>query len=40
MLSQIERGSANPTLAVAYRIAQAFGMTLGELVETPTTPPL
>lgn len=35
MLSQIERQQANPTLAVAYRIAQAFGMTLGELVETP-----
>lgn len=35
MLSQIERGEANPTLAVAFRIAQAFGMTLGELVESP-----
>ncbi len=35
MLSQIERQQANPTLAVAYRIAQAFGMTLGELVEAP-----
>ena len=33
MLSQIERQQANPTLAVAYRIAQAFGLTLGELVE-------
>ena len=35
MLSEIERGRANPTLAVAYRIAQAFGMTLGELVDAP-----
>lgn len=36
MLSEIERGRANPTLAVAYRIAQAFGMSLGDLVETPS----
>jgi len=36
MLSEIERGRANPTLAVAYRIAQAFGMSLGELVEAPS----
>ncbi len=35
MLSEIERQHANPTLVVAYRIAQAFGMSLGELVETP-----
>ena len=35
MLSEIERGNANPTLAVAFRIAQAFSMSLGELVETP-----
>jgi len=35
MLSEIERGRANPTLAVAYRIALAFGMSLGELVELP-----
>ena len=33
MLSEIERNQANPTLVVAYRIAQAFGMTLGELVD-------
>lgn len=41
MLSEIERGRANPTLVVAFRIAQAFGMSLGELVEAqagPTTP--
>ncbi len=33
MLSQIERGEANPTLAVAHRIAQAMGISLAELVE-------
>jgi len=36
MLSQIERGQANPTLGVAYRIAQAFGLPLGEMVEAPS----
>ena len=35
MLSQVERNQANPTLAVAFRIAGAFGMSLAELVETP-----
>lgn len=35
MLSQIEREQANPTLAVTYKIAQAFGISLGELVESP-----
>jgi len=35
MLSQIEREQANPTLAVTLRIAQAFGMSLGELVQEP-----
>lgn len=35
MLSEIERERANPTLAVAYRIAQAFGISLGELVQMP-----
>lgn len=33
MLSQIEREQANPTLAVTLRIARAFGMSIGELVE-------
>lgn len=37
MLSQIERGQANPTLAVANRIAGAFGMSLGQFIDTPTT---
>ena len=36
MLSQIEREQANPTLAVTMRIAQAFAMTLGELLQTPS----
>jgi transcriptional regulator with XRE-family HTH domain len=35
MLSELERGRANPTLAVALRISQAFGMSLGELVDAP-----
>jgi transcriptional regulator with XRE-family HTH domain len=35
MLSQIERERANPTLAVTLRIARAFGLTLGELLEMP-----
>jgi transcriptional regulator with XRE-family HTH domain len=33
MLSQIEHGGANPTLIVTYRIAQAFGISLAELVD-------
>ena len=36
MLSEIEREQANPTLAVALRIARAFGLTLGELLELPS----
>jgi transcriptional regulator with XRE-family HTH domain len=35
MLSQIERGETNPTLAVTFRIAQAFGMPMGEFVALP-----
>ena len=35
MLSQIEREQANPTLAVTMRIAQAFAMPLGVLLEMP-----
>src|SRR4030095_12806744 len=34
MLSEIEREKANPTLAVTFRIASAFGMTISELIET------
>ncbi len=39
MLSEIERGRANPTLVVTYRIARAFGMSVGELVDTPDATP-
>jgi transcriptional regulator with XRE-family HTH domain len=39
MLSQIEREQANPTLAVTLRIARAFEMSLGELIETPEAAP-
>lgn len=35
MLSQIEREEANPTLAVTLRIARAFGLGLGELLNVP-----
>jgi transcriptional regulator with XRE-family HTH domain len=35
MLSQIEREQANPTLAVTLRIARAFEMGLGELLDSP-----
>lgn len=35
MLSQVERNEANPTLAVTFRIAQAFGMSLADLLEAP-----
>lgn len=38
MLSQIERGQANPTLGVALRIASAFRLTIGELVGESTQP--
>lgn len=39
MLSQIERGQANPTLAVTHRIARTFGLTIGELVDEPNPQP-
>lgn len=39
MLSEIERGGANPTVVVAHRIAQAFGIALGELIESPNATP-
>ncbi len=35
MLSEIEREQANPTLAVTLRIAQAFGMSLDDLIDSP-----
>ena len=39
MLSQIERGEVSPTLSVAFRVAKAFGMSLGELISDPEEPP-
>ena len=39
MLSQIERQQVNPTFHVAYRIAQAFGISLGELVDVDADSP-
>ena len=40
MLSQIERGQANPTVAVVWRLATALGVPLGELLgeEKPVAP--
>jgi quercetin dioxygenase-like cupin family protein len=35
MLSQIERGQVNPTLAVTLNIARAFELSIGELIELP-----
>jgi transcriptional regulator with XRE-family HTH domain len=35
MLSQIERGQANPTLAVTLGIARAFDLSIGDLVQFP-----
>lgn len=40
MLSEVERDRANPTLAVAHRIAAAFGLTIDELLATPSQPPI
>ena len=39
MLSQIEREKANPTLAVAVRISNGFGIALGELLQIPNATP-
>jgi len=40
MLSQIERNQANPTVAVVWRLANALGVPLGQLLdgERPTLP--
>lgn len=35
MLSQIERNRANPTLVVALRIAHAFNIAAGDLIDAP-----
>jgi transcriptional regulator with XRE-family HTH domain len=39
MLSQIERGEANPTLAVSFRIAEGLGIPIGQLVGESWTRP-
>lgn len=40
MLSEIERGEASPTLALALAIARALGTPLGDLVEGSHSSPL
>ena len=37
MLSQIERGQANPTVAVTFRIARALGISMAEPLDAPDT---
>lgn len=39
MLSQIEREKANPTIAVAWRLANALGVSIGELLASETRQP-
>jgi len=39
MLSEVERGVANPTLGLTHAIARAFDMTIGELVDEQATWP-
>lgn len=39
MLSQIERNLANPTVAVVWRLANALGVPLGELLQSGAVPP-
>ena len=38
MLSQIERAQANPTVAVVWRLANALGVTMGELLGNTPQP--
>ena len=38
MLSQIEREKENPTIAVAWRLANALGIGIGELLSTEARP--
>ena len=35
MLSQIEREKANPTIAITWRLANALGVAIGELLSEP-----
>lgn len=39
MLSQIERQQANPTLAITVKIANAFGISIAELIQQIDPPP-
>src|SRR3954471_5275308 len=34
MLSQIEREKANPTIAITWRLANALGVSIGELLDS------
>ena len=36
MLSQIEREKANPTIAITWRLANALGVQIGELLSSDT----
>jgi len=38
MLSQIEREKANPTIAITWRLANALGVPIGELLSSPARP--
>ncbi|NHZ80256.1 helix-turn-helix domain-containing protein [Massilia sp. CCM 8695] len=38
MLSQIEREKANPTIAITWRLANALGVPIGELLSAETRP--
>lgn len=38
MLSQIERGQANPTVAVVWRLANALGVSMGDLLGNAPAP--
>jgi transcriptional regulator with XRE-family HTH domain len=38
MLSQIEREKANPTIAITWRLANALGVAIGELLASPEKP--
>ena len=38
MLSQIEREKANPTIAITWRLSNALGVQIGELLSSETRP--
>ena len=39
MLSQIERAQANPTVAVVWRLSNALGVAMADLLGSPPAPP-